>query len=107
MQKNKNEPPMNTEGLNTRAAEVENLKSELRSAMRKMLGKKSEEMRETDSARLCAKLKEQPFFQNARSILFFASLPEEEPNLWPLLNETLAGKKMVALPCFDADSQRY
>jgi 5-formyltetrahydrofolate cyclo-ligase len=86
---------------------MEELKSELRSAMRRALGKKSEEMRETDSARLCAKLKEQPFFQNAGSILFFASLPEEEPDLWPLLNETLAGNKMVALPCFDADSQIY
>jgi 5-formyltetrahydrofolate cyclo-ligase len=107
MPKNKNEPPMNTEGLNARAAEVEKRKSDLRLAMRQAMGKKSEEMREVDSTRLCAKLKEQPFFQSARSILFFASLPEEEPDLWPLLNETLAGKQMVALPCFDADNQIY
>jgi 5-formyltetrahydrofolate cyclo-ligase len=86
---------------------MEKLKSDLRLAMRQVLVKKSEEMRETDSARLCAKLKEQLFFQEARSILFFASLPEEEPNLWTLLNETLAANKMVALPCFDADNQIY
>jgi 5-formyltetrahydrofolate cyclo-ligase len=86
---------------------IEKRKSDLRSAMRQAMGKKSAEMRETDSTRLCAKLKEQPFFQNAGSILFFASLPEEEPDLWPLLNETLAANKMVALPCFDADNQKY
>jgi 5-formyltetrahydrofolate cyclo-ligase len=86
---------------------MEKLKSDLRLAMRQAMAKKSEEMRETDSARLCAKLKEQAFFQNAGSILFFASLPEEEPNLWTLLNETLAANKMVALPCFDADNQIY
>lgn len=107
MPKNQNEPTMNTDGLNAQAAEMEKQKSDLRSVMRRTMGKKSEEMREVDSTRLCAKLKEQPFFQNARSILFFASLPEEEPNLWTLLNETLAANKMVALPCFDADSQRY
>ena len=59
-----------------------------------------------DSEKLCAKLKEEPFFRNAASILFFAPLPEE-PDLWPLLNEMLAGNKMVALPCFDADNQLY
>jgi 5-formyltetrahydrofolate cyclo-ligase len=91
----------------TGTAPVETLKSELRVAIRRAMEKKSEEMRETDSARLCAKLKEQPFFQSAGSILFFAALPEEEPDLWPLLNETLAANKMVALPCFDADNQSY
>lgn len=62
--------------------------------------------RQLDSEKLCAQLKQQPLFQTAKSILFFAPLPEE-PDLWPLLNETLAGKKMVALPCFDADNQGY
>jgi 5-formyltetrahydrofolate cyclo-ligase len=102
MQRNKNE-----QQISCGKVPMEKLKSDLRLAMRQAMGRKSEEMRETDSARLCAKLKEQPFFQNAGSILFFASLPEEEPDLWPLLNETLAGKQMVALPCFDADNQTY
>lgn len=60
----------------------------------------------SDSEKLCANLRQQRFFQEAVSILFFAPLPEE-PDLWPLLNETLATQKMAALPCFDADSQSY
>jgi 5-formyltetrahydrofolate cyclo-ligase len=81
-------------------------KAELRARIRAKLKNLPAEKRASDSEKLCANLKAQPFFQNARSILFFASLAEE-PDLWPLLNETLAGKKMVALPCFDADSQTY
>jgi 5-formyltetrahydrofolate cyclo-ligase len=81
-------------------------KTELRAKIRAILKSFSEEKRKSDSEKLCAKLKEQPAFQKARSILFFAPLPEE-PDLWPLVNETLAGKKMVALPCFDADNQTY
>jgi 5-formyltetrahydrofolate cyclo-ligase len=85
---------------------VKKLKSDLRLAMRQALQNKTEKSREADSAKLCARLKEQSFFQNARSVLFFASLPEE-PDLWALLKETLATNKMAALPCFDADNQRY
>jgi 5-formyltetrahydrofolate cyclo-ligase len=82
------------------------LKASLRTNLRVALKNVSAEKRQTDSQRLCALLKEQAFFHNAGSILFFAPLPEE-PDLWPLLNETLAGKKLAALPCFDADNQMY
>ena len=92
--------------LTAHEASVEKLKADLRLVMRRTLKQKTEEKCTSDSAKLCARLKEQLFFQNARSILFFASLPEE-PDLWALLNETLATNKMVALPCFDADNQRY
>lgn len=81
-------------------------KAELRAKMRAVLKNISAEKRRLDSEKLCANLKEQSVFQNAGSILFFAPLPEE-PDLWPLLNEMLAGKKMVALPCFDADNETY
>jgi len=81
-------------------------KSALREKIRTVLKKLPAEKRQEDSEKLCAYLKQQAFFQNARAILFFASLPEE-PDLWPLLNDTLAGKKLVALPCFDADYQAY
>src|ERR1700722_18903981 len=81
-------------------------KAELRAKMRAVLKNLSAEKRRLDSEKLCANLKEQDVFQNAGSILFFAPLPEE-PDLWPLLNEMLAGKKMVALPCFDADNETY
>ncbi len=81
-------------------------KSILRKQMSAKIKAISLEKRQSDSEKLCANLKAQSFFQSARSILFFASLPEE-PDLWPLVNETLAGKKMAALPCFDADNQTY
>lgn len=82
------------------------LKASLRAKIRAGLKNVPPEKRQKDSAELCSILKAQAFFQSARSILFFAPLPEE-PDLWPLLNETLAGKKMIALPCFDADNQVY
>ena len=62
--------------------------------------------RRTDSEKLRARLKEQDFFRAARSVLFFAPLPEEV-DLWPLLEETINSGKVVALPCFDADKEIY
>lgn len=81
-------------------------KNELRVKIRAAVKNLPPDKRKSDSEKICARLNAQPFFQTARSILFFASLPEE-PDLWPLLNETLAGKKMIALPCFDADAEVY
>ncbi|HTR42599.1 MAG TPA: 5-formyltetrahydrofolate cyclo-ligase [Pseudomonadales bacterium] len=81
-------------------------KAELRTKCRAILKSLSAEKRASDSAKLCASLKQHHSFQNAASILFFAPLPEE-PDLWPLLNETLATKKLIALPCFDSESQTY
>lgn len=81
-------------------------KNELRVKIRAALKDLTPEKRRSDSEKICAILKTQPVFQGARSILFFAPLPEE-PDLWPLLNETLALEKVIALPCFDADNQIY
>jgi 5-formyltetrahydrofolate cyclo-ligase len=81
-------------------------KAELRSKIRAVLKTFSPEKRASNSANLCASLQQLKFFQNAASVLFFASLPEE-PDLWPLLSEVLATKKLVALPCFDSENQAY
>lgn len=81
-------------------------KGELRWRVRAIVKSLSAEKRKADSEKLCLRLKEEPFFKSAGSVLFFAPLPEE-PDLWPLLNEALAGKKLVALPCFDSDNQSY
>lgn len=83
-------------------AQKNELRVKIRAAVKSLPPKK----RKSDSEKICARLRTQSYFQNAHSILFFAPLPQE-PDLWPLLNETLAGKKMVALPCFDADNQVY
>ncbi len=85
---------------------VQQAKAELRAKLRTIVGNFPAEKRLADSQKLCENLKSQAFFQKARSVLFFASLPDE-PDLWPLINETLAGKKLVALPCFDADNRMY
>lgn len=81
-------------------------KAELRTKIRTILKGFSTEKRASDSAKLCASLQEQYFFQKAASILFFAPM-SEEPDLWPLLSEVLPTKKLVALPCFDSENQAY
>ncbi|HEX3626478.1 MAG TPA: 5-formyltetrahydrofolate cyclo-ligase [Verrucomicrobiae bacterium] len=87
-------------------ADNQSAKIELRAIIRSAIKNLSPEKRKSDSEKICALLKTQPFFQTARSILFFAPLPEE-PDLWPVVNETMAGKQMVALPCFDPENQVY
>jgi 5-formyltetrahydrofolate cyclo-ligase len=85
---------------------LQKVKLELRSKIRARLDKISAAARNVSSLQLRAKLKEQAFFQNAAVILFFAPLPDEI-DLWPLLPETLAAGKIVALPQFDAATQSY
>lgn len=55
---------------------------------------------------LCARLREQPVWSAARSVLLFAPLPDE-PDIWPLLAEALAAGKLVALPAFVPGVHRY
>jgi 5-formyltetrahydrofolate cyclo-ligase len=81
-------------------------KSRLRKEISAKIKATAPEKRKMDSEKLCANLRQQSFFQTAASILFFAPLPEE-PDLWPLLNEVLATKKLVALPCFDSENEAY
>jgi len=81
-------------------------KNELRVRIRAAVKTMPPEKRTSDSEKICALLGAQPYFLSAESILFFAPLPEE-PNLWPVLGDTMVGKKVVALPCFDADNQVY
>jgi 5-formyltetrahydrofolate cyclo-ligase len=84
----------------------QNLKIELRQKIRAALNNLPPEKRAADSIQLCARLKEQFFFQSAATILFFAPLPDEI-DLWPLLEESLAEKKVVALPHFNSATNSY
>lgn len=88
------------------SADDQKAKAELRSKIHAALKGFSTENRTSDSAKICANLRQQSFFQNTASVLFFAPLPEE-PDLWPLLREVLVTKKLVALPCFDAENEAY
>jgi 5-formyltetrahydrofolate cyclo-ligase len=58
------------------------------------------------TAQISARLKAQEFWKKAAAILFFAPLPGEV-DVWPLLEETLATGKTVALPRFDPAEQSY
>ena len=79
-------------------------KSELRQKIRAALEKISPAVRAVESVDLCARLKLQ--MQSARTILFFAPLPDEL-DVWPLLEEFLAAGKIIALPLFDAEKKIY
>ena len=84
---------------------IQNFKSDLRQKIRARLEKISPATRVTASAQICLRLKEQEFFKNATPVLFFAPLAGE-PDLWPLLGESVK-EKIIALPCFDPDQQFY
>jgi 5-formyltetrahydrofolate cyclo-ligase len=86
--------------------DIQQAKAALRIKILAALKNLPPEKRQSDAEKLRRKLAEQPVFQAASSILFFAPLPDEL-DLWPVLEETLAAGKVVALPCFDAENQFY
>lgn len=79
-------------------------KDVLREQIRNALQKMSSAVRMAESIQLCDRL--EPQLQSARTILFFAPLPDE-PDVWPLLEKLLPTKKTCALPAFDLTSQTY
>ena len=81
-------------------------KAALRTQIRGALQKISPAARNAMSAQICDRLKEQTIWKNAASVLFFAPLPDE-PDVWLLLEDALAGKKIAALPRFDSASNSY
>jgi 5-formyltetrahydrofolate cyclo-ligase len=88
------------------SSDLNTQKAALRKEIRAALQKISPAARAAASAQLCARLKEQSFWKNAASVLFFAPLPDEA-NVWPLLEEMGAGEKVIALPRFDPADQSY
>jgi 5-formyltetrahydrofolate cyclo-ligase len=80
------------------------LKSDLRRKIRAALEKISPAVRMVESIGLCERLEAQ--LQSARTILFFAPLPDEL-DVWPLLKKFLAAGKICALPCFDPAAENY
>ena len=85
---------------------VPNPKAELRREIRAVLKGILPATRSTASAQIRALLKRQEFWQKASSILFFASMPDEV-DLWPLLDEALAGGKIAALPRYNSAINDY
>lgn len=82
------------------------MKTSLRQVLRDRLKGISGERREQLSRKACALLREQPVWQNAKTILFYAPLPGEV-NIWPLLADALATNRTVVLPQFNPARHHY
>jgi 5-formyltetrahydrofolate cyclo-ligase len=84
--------------------ETNELKNSLRQMIRARLEKISPAVRAVESIELCERLKTQ--MPGARTILFFAPLPDEL-DVWPVLEFSLALGSNCALPFFDAEKKIY
>jgi 5-formyltetrahydrofolate cyclo-ligase len=88
--------------MNALAEEKEALRKMVRAALKSLsVAEKSK-----NSPLACARLKSQPLWQSAKSIMFYAPLADEL-DVWPLLLEALAGGRRVFLPRFDATKNSY
>jgi len=81
-------------------------KAELRRSIRASLKAMTPDQRATASVQACALLEQQTVWKKAKLIFFYAPMPEEL-DIWPLLSDSLAAGKTVALPRFDSATQRY
>jgi 5-formyltetrahydrofolate cyclo-ligase len=90
--------------MDTGKEDLQKQKLELRAKIRAALEKISQAVRAVESMDLCERLKIQ--MRSARAILFFAPLPDEL-DVWPLLEESLASGKIIALPFFDVEGKKY
>ena len=86
--------------------DIQQAKAALRKQIRGALQIISPATRNAMSAQIRDRLKEQAVWKNAGSVLFFAPRPDEL-DLWPLLEEALAGGKIVALPRFNPAGKNY
>jgi len=87
-------------------SDVQNTKRQLRKIILAALKAMPPDKRAADSAGIRALLSQQPFWNAAGAILFFAPLPGEV-DVWPLLAEALAAGKIAALPRFDSENNDY
>ena len=81
-------------------------KALLREQVRARVKSLSSAARSAGSLEICARLRGQRRWQQAKAVLLFAPLPDE-PDVWPLLDEALAANKIVALPGFVSATNSY
>jgi 5-formyltetrahydrofolate cyclo-ligase len=81
-------------------------KSALRAQVRTELAKLSAAQRTAASGEACALLEKQTLWREAKTILFFAPLPDE-PDTWPLLTDALKAGKTALLPKFEPEHNHY
>ncbi len=85
---------------------VEADKAALRKQLRAELKKMTLEDRAAAAKQACARLKQQPVWQKAQTVLFYAPLPGEL-DIWPLFSEFLTAGKTAFLPRFSAETKAY
>ena len=78
----------------------------LRREVRSKIGRLTAFEREEASAKACAILESSSSWKAAKSILFYAPLPQEV-NIWAALPEALNAGKTILLPKFDAGGKVY
>ncbi len=81
-------------------------KAALRQEIRGQVKTMTPEQRAALSGRACALLQRQEIWEKAALIFFYAPIAEEV-DIWPLIGDALTAGKTVALPRFDAATQRY
>jgi 5-formyltetrahydrofolate cyclo-ligase len=86
--------------------EIQTRKTALRQSVRARLKAMTAEQRATASSLARTLLEMQTVWKRAKLIFFYAPLPEEM-DIWPLVQDSLAAGKIVALPRFDTATQRY
>src|SRR4029453_12410410 len=84
--------------------------NELKNALRRKLRAVSKDYSPLDRAaaseQICLRLKQQPLWGQAQTVLFYLPLPEE-PDVLPLLQEALVAGKTVTLPRYSAVEDTY
>lgn len=81
-------------------------KAALRKDLRRLAAQHSAAERAAASEQIRQRLRAQPQWQQARTVMGFVPMPEE-PDIWPLVTEALAAGKRVALPRYDAANDCY
>src|SRR5690242_13086308 len=86
--------------------EIQESKTALRQRIRAAVQSMPPNQRAHGSQQACSLLEKQSVWQNAKTIFFYAPLPEEL-DIWPLVRDSIAEGKTCALPRFDPATQRY
>src|SRR5215831_21074260 len=81
-------------------------KNELRRNVQQRVRAMTQGQRTVASQQACSLLEMQSAWKIASTIFFYAPLPEEL-DIWPLVRDSIAAGKTVALPRFDSATQRY
>jgi 5-formyltetrahydrofolate cyclo-ligase len=81
-------------------------KAALRERLRAEAAQRTSEERRQGSQAICARLEQQPVWQNAGKVLAFMAL-EHEPDLTGLLHKYVGAGKTLALPRFDSAVGSY